>query len=77
MTKDELLFLINTKREFEFKYNGLSYNITYDQDKAKNPIIIFGRLYQGEPFDSFGDLMNRAQIDNHYFKDMLEDIPSK
>ena len=75
MTKDDLLFLIRTKREFEFIYNGDTYNMTYDTDENGETIIVFGRLYQGEKYKSFGELMNNARIENHFFKDMLEDIP--
>ena len=77
MTKDDLLFLIETKKEFEFKYNGKIYNMTYDVDKDKNLVIVFGQLYEGKIYKSFGELMNTARIENHFFKDMLEDIPLK
>lgn len=75
MTKDDLIFLIETKKEFEFKYNGKTYNMTYDVDKSNHPVIVFGQLYEGKVYKSFGELMNTARIENHFFKDMLEDIP--
>ena len=77
MTKDDLIFLIQTKKEFEFKYNGKTYNMTYDKDKGGNNIIVFGQLYEGKNYKSFGELMNNARIENHFFKDMLDVIPLK
>ena len=74
MTKDDLLFLIQTKKEFEFKYKGKTYNMTYDTDGSGKNIIVFGRLYEGVRYNSYGELMNNARIDNHFFKDMLDVI---
>lgn len=72
MTKERLLFLIETKKEFEFSYNGKTYNMTYDKDANGNTILIFGQLYEGIKYDSIGELLNNAKIENHYFKDMLD-----
>ena len=73
MTKDDLIFYIQTKKEFEFKYNGKIYNMTYD-DTAGKSFIIFGRLYEGVRYNSYGELMNNARIENHFLKDMLDVI---
>lgn len=72
MTKEQLLFLIETKKEHEFVYNGKTYNLTYDKDTANNTVIVFGELYQGKRYSSSGELLNTAKIENHFFKDMLE-----
>ena len=77
MTKDDLQNLIHLKREFEFNYDGVNYNITYDKDSEGNDVILFGRTYQGEIYKSFGELFNNARIENHFLKDTLEYIPLK
>ncbi|MCI7080949.1 hypothetical protein [Treponema porcinum] len=38
MTKEELQFLIDTKKEYEFSYNGKKYNITYGTDEFHRTI---------------------------------------
>lgn len=72
MTKEKFLFLIETKQEFEFSYKGKTYNMTYDKDDKGNTVIVFGQLYEGVRYESVGDLLNNAQIENHYFKNMLD-----
>ncbi|WP_294429807.1 hypothetical protein [uncultured Treponema sp.] len=72
MTKDDLIFMINTKREFEFTYNGKNYNLTYDRDDNGNDLILFGERFQGKKYTSFGELMNEARIENHFFREMLD-----
>ncbi len=76
MTKENLLFKIQTKTPFEFSYNGRTYNLTYDQKKDKNgnsrDVIVFGVLYEGKIFDSYGDFMNNAKVENHFFREMLD-----
>lgn len=71
MTKEDFLFILNTKKEFEFKYNGLAYNITYGSDK-KGDYIAFGRLYEPVRYYSFSEIMNEAKIENHFFREILE-----
>lgn len=78
MTKEQLLFYIETETVFEFSFNGIVYNMTFDKDKNGKKIIIFGRLYEGEKYLSTGDLLNNAKIENHFFKEMLDVItPNK
>ncbi|MBQ9207882.1 MAG: hypothetical protein IJ158_14375 [Treponema sp.] len=74
MTKDDLIFFINTKKEFEFSYNGKNYNLTYDRDDSGNDLIVFGERFQGKKYNSFGEFMNEAKIENHYFREMLDSI---
>ena len=47
MTKEEFQFLIDTKKEYEFSYNGKKYNITYGTDEFHRDYIQFGELYTG------------------------------
>jgi len=72
MTKDDLIFLINTKKEFEFSYHGKNYNLTYDRDDAGHDLIVFGERYCGKKYTSFGEFMNDAKIENHFFREMLD-----
>ena len=72
MIKDELIFKIETQQPFEFQYNGKKYNMMYDKADDGSVIIRFGRLYEEKSFKSYGELMNTARIENHFFKDMLD-----
>ena len=74
MTKDDLYFYIQTKKTLEFTFKGKNYSLLYDKDSEGNDIIVFGRVYEGKSYSSFGELMNKAKIDNYFFKDLLEDI---
>lgn len=71
MTKDDLILLINTKKEVEFTYNGKLYTMTYGSDK-KGSYIALGRLYEPVRYYSFGEMMNEAKIENHFFRELLE-----
>ena len=71
MTKNDLLLLINTKKEFEFTYNKKLYTMTYGSDK-KGDYIALGRLYEPVRYYSFGEMMNEAKIENHFFRELLE-----
>ena len=74
MTKQDLVFKIQTKQPFEFQFNNKTYNLTFDVDKNGNTIIVFGLLYEGVKYKSFGEFFNTAKIDNYYLKDMLDCI---
>lgn len=74
MTKDDLYFSIQAKKTLEFQFQNKAYTLYYDKDSKGNEIIMFGRLYEAQPYDSFGDLMNNAKIDNYFLKDLLGDI---
>lgn len=64
--------MIDSKKEFEFVYNGIKYNLTYGKDSNGKEYINFGRLYEEKNYYSYKDLMNNAKIENHFFKDMVE-----
>ncbi len=72
MTKDDLIFIINTKKEFEFVYKGKNYNLTYDRDDNGKDYIVFGERFMGKKFASFGEFMNEAKVENHFFREMLD-----
>ena len=71
MTKEDLIFLIETKKEFEFTYKNVLYSMTYGSDK-KGDYIALGRLYEPVRYYSFGEMMNEARIENHFFRELLE-----
>lgn len=77
MTKEDFIFRLQAKKEMEFLYQGKTYTLTYDTDSNGKEYIIFGRTFEGKKYDSYGSLMNEAKIDNHFFKDMLEDLNEK
>ena len=72
MTKDDFLFLVETKTPHEFEYKGKIYNMTFDKSPDGNTEIVFGPLFEGQHFDSVGEFLNTAKIKNHFFKDMLD-----
>lgn len=72
MTKEQFIFLIETQKPFEFTYNNIVYNMTYDKNEKGENVIIFGRLYEGKKYNNAGELLNNARIENHFFKDMLD-----
>lgn len=75
MKQEELSFLVDIKKEIEFIFNNKRYTITYGDDDNGKPYIAFGRLYdEAERFTSLSMLLNRAKIENHFFREMLPTI---
>ena len=74
MTRDEFLFLLQTEKPYEFEFCGKKYNITYDRDSSGKTWIVFGRLYEGKRYASYGELMNNAKVENHFFREILPDL---
>ena len=74
MTKDDIYFYTQAKKELEFKYRGNTYILNYDKDADGKEYIIFGPLYQGTRYESYGELMNKAKVENYNFKDFIEDL---
>lgn len=71
MTQEAFRFIIDTKREIEFSYQGKQYSITYGTDESGKNYILFGETYMGTRYYSFAELMTYAKIQNHYFREML------
>ena len=74
MKMTEFQFIIDTRRAFEFTFNGTKYNLTYDVDSNGKTVYVFGETFLGKKYASLGELMNEAMIENHYFKDVLPDL---
>nr|WP_318741503.1 hypothetical protein [uncultured Treponema sp.] len=74
MTKDELFFLLESRREFEFSYKDTIYSIMCEKDFSGKEFIKFGKLYFEEKFDSFNDLFARAEVENSYLREVIEEI---
>lgn len=72
MTKDDFIFLIETQTIREFSFNNSIYRLSYDKDKQGKIIINFGKQYEEIKYNSVGELLNNAKIENHFFKDMLD-----
>lgn len=72
MTKDDLYYYIQVKKDLEFVYNGKTYSLTYGKENDGRDYICFGLLYEGERFYSYGEFINEAKIDNHFFREMLD-----
>lgn len=72
MTQEEFRFLVDTKKEMEFSYQGKKYSITYGTDESGRSYILFGETYMGTRYYSFAELMTDAKILNHYFREMLD-----
>lgn len=74
MNKDDIYYLISVKKTFEFSFNGKNYNLTYGTEPDGKEYISFGERYMGTKFYSFGELMNKAKVENYFFKDLLESL---
>lgn len=72
MTMEDLQYCIAIKKELEFNYQGLSYTLNYDKDSDGHEYIVFGRTFEGKKYSSYGEFINNAKIDNHYFREMLD-----
>ena len=74
MTKDDIYFYVQAKKNLEFTFKNKTYLLTYDKDSNGKDIIIFGQLYEGEKYHSFGELMNNAKVENYFFKEFISDL---
>ncbi len=74
MTKEQLLFKIQTNSAWEFKYKNVTYNLTCEKDEKGSIYIDFGKLYEPQRFASFEDLMRNARVENSFFREMLENL---
>ena len=74
MTKEDVIFKIETKSEWSFTWKGLEYSLTYGVDNSGCDYILFGRTFEGEKYYSVKELFNKARIENHFFREMLEDL---
>ena len=72
MTKDDFFFLVETETIHDFLYKGKAYTITYDKSPDGRKLIIFGDIADKQKYDSVGEFLNKAKIENHFFKDMLD-----
>ena len=72
MTKDDFLFLVETETIHDFVYKGKTYTITYDKSPDGHKLIVFGDIADKQKYDSVGEFLNKAKIENHFFKDMLD-----
>jgi len=71
MTKDELLFKLQTTKYFEFTFKNRTFDIMIEKDKSGKEFVRFGQLYEEKKYNSLRQLFNEAKIDNHFLKDVL------
>lgn len=74
MRKEDFFFNIQIQKPMNFTYRGISYTVKCDKDEKGNQIILFGRTFQEEKYESYGEFMNTAKVENSFFKDLLEDL---
>ena len=74
MTEAELKFTLETVGRFDFTHDGIDYTILLDTDKKDKRQIRFSRSFQETRFSSWGELMNLAKVENHYFKYVLREL---
>lgn len=74
MTKDDIYFYTQVGKSLEFNFKNKTYSLTYDKDDQGHQIIIFGPLYEGAKYSSFGELMNEAKVENHFFREIIKDL---
>ena len=83
MKREELQFALETKHNLEFSFNGRTYILNYAPQalagqSRSGATIKLGLLYdEGETFSSFTDLMVRAKIENHFLREILDDIQTR
>ncbi len=74
MTEAELKFTLETVGRFDFTHDGTDYTLLLDTDEKGNQQIRFSRSFQETKFSSWGELMNQAKVENHYFKYVLREL---
>lgn len=72
MTKSDFLYMVEIHKDFEFTYKGKNYSLTYDKGDDGEYKIVFGQTYEGKKYNSLGEFLNTAKVENSYFKDMLD-----
>ena len=75
MTKDDLYSLLLARHQLEFKYNGKNYCLILDSEIPGKNFYTLGRVYDiPQKFDSWGQMMNEARIENHFFREMIPSL---
>ncbi len=75
MTLEEFRYIVDTKKEYEFTYRGISYSLTYGRNEPGFDVIEFGERFFQRKFDSWGMFINEAKVENHYLREMLDILP--
>lgn len=66
--------MIETEQPLEFNFNGKKYCLTYDRAPGGKKWLVFGEQYVGVKYDSYGELMNNARVENCYFRELIPDL---
>lgn len=73
MKLEDFRFMIDCKKNFEFEYHGIRYNLTHGKDE-KGEYIAFGQVYEQNRFYSWGEFMNEARVENSFFREFIQDF---
>ncbi|MBQ0051599.1 MAG: hypothetical protein KBT11_05980 [Treponema sp.] len=74
MTEKQLQFMIDVGQNLEFDYKGKKYTLRYDKDSEGNKVFYFGETFFEKKFESYGDLMNNAMVENSFFRNVVENL---
>lgn len=74
MDEKKLKFILETVGRYDFSHSGIEYSIYQDTDEKGKETFRFGRTYSEQKYASWGELMNKAKVESHYFKAVLEDL---
>lgn len=74
MKEKELRFILDTVGRYDFNHSGADYSIYQDKDEKGKETFRFGRAYSEQKYASWGELMNHAKVESHYFKAVLEEL---
>lgn len=72
MKEKELRFILDTVGRYDFNHSGADYSIYQDKDEKGKETFRFGRAYSEQKYTSWGELINHAKVESHYFKAVLE-----
>lgn len=74
MKEADLKFILETIGRFDFNHSGSDYTIFLDKDGNGKSSFRFGRQYEFTKYSSWGEMMNEAKVENHYFKSVLREL---
>lgn len=74
MTLDQLYYNIQVGKVIEFTHNGKNYRLFSEKDSSGNSIIKFGPNYEEEIYSTYGELINKAYVENHLLRYFIENV---
>ena len=74
MTTEGFQNYIETKREFEFIFEGKKFLITYGKDNGGQYIQLGQEFSAGKKFYSYRELMADAKVGNHFLREFIKSL---